>query len=514
MTLNLTSPTILRIPTEVADSLRDFLTYEDKKVTYEWLKWHKIQKLDDQWLLSDQRRRRNWFILKNSRHELDEKVKELASQKFKCLLFRDTKGYYTYSGLATSVSQKTGLKVVREYELPKRDVIYWDSPPEHTPRWYQSKSVELLAPPDGSRSHGAVELFTGAGKSLTMALLLKEIGLPAVIMAPTLSIANQLLADFKKWFGPTKVGQFFDSKKQADRFFVVAVSDSLVGVKEDTEDYDFISNKKVWVADESHLLPAETLAKVAVGLLKDIPYRYSFSGTQLRSDGLGLLLDAIIGDVVLEMDVRQGIEGGFISPYKAFMWETTSDSKLDIDDPIKNTRIHLRYNQKVNNHAVKLAKHAVSKGRRVLILIAEVEQFKYLMKAGILDGLTVGFAHGGGLKKEQKEDIPKEYHKSDTMQLVKDFDAGKFQVLVGSAAIQTGSDIRSTSCTINLFGLTSEVQVRQGVIGRGTRLFPGKTDNIINDYCVINVDKQLTHAKKRIKIYNSVYGTVTNVSVK
>jgi hypothetical protein len=110
MTLNLTSPTILRIPTEVADSLRDFLTYEDKKVTYEWLKWHKIQKLDDQWLLSDQRRKRNWFITKNSRYELDEKVKELASQKFKCLLFRDDKGYYTYSGLSTSISQKTGIE--------------------------------------------------------------------------------------------------------------------------------------------------------------------------------------------------------------------------------------------------------------------------------------------------------------------------------------------------------------------------------------------------------------------
>ena len=514
MNLQLTAPTILRIPTEVADSLRDFLTYEDKNVTYEWRKWHKIQKLDDQWLLSDQRRKRNWFITKNSRYELDEKVKELASQKFKCLLFRDAKGYYTYSGLATSISQKTGLKVVREFELPKREVIYWNSPPEHEPRWYQSKSVELLAPPDGSRSHGAVELFTGAGKSLTMALLLKEIGLPAVIMAPTLSIANQLLADFKKWFGPTKVGQFFDSKKQADRFFVVAVSDSLVGIEENTEDYDLISNKKIIVIDESHLVAAETLAKIAVGLLKNIPYRYSFSGTQLRPDGLGLLLDAIIGDVVLEMDVRQGIEGGFISPYKAFMWEITSDSKLEVDDPIKNTRIHLRYNQRINNHAVKLAKHAVSKGRRVLILIAEVEQFKYLMKAGILDGLSVGFAHGGGLKKEQKEELPKQFHKSDPMQLVEDFDNGKFQVLVGTSCISVGTDLRSVSCIINLVGLTSEIQVRQGVIGRGTRLFPGKTDNIINDYCVTNVDKQLTHAKKRIKIFNSVYGTVTNVSIK
>jgi superfamily II DNA or RNA helicase len=160
-----------------------------------------------------------------------------------------------------------------------------------------------------------------------------------------------------------------------------------------------------------------------------------------------------------------------------------------------------------------LAKHAISKGRRVLILVAEVEQFKYLMKAGVLE-LGVGFAHGGGLKKEQKEELPKQFHKSDPMQLVEDFDNGKFPVLVGTSCISIGTNLKSPSCTINLVGLTSEIQVRQGVIGRGTRLFPGKIDNIINDYFITNNEKLLTHAKKRIKIYNSVYGKVTMMSVK
>jgi superfamily II DNA or RNA helicase len=502
------SPTIIRIPSElITESLKDSLTYEDKKVTYEWLKWHKIQKQDDQWLLNPKGRSRFWYVARNSRFDLDEKVRLLDGQRFKSLLFQDTHGYYTYSGLASMLTKATGLPVVRTYELPVWGKVEWWTEPEHTPRWYQSKSVDLLAPLDGSRSHGAVELATGLGKSYAMALLLKRIGLPAVVMAPTLSIANQLLADFRKWFGREKIGQFFDSKKQSDKFFVVAVDASLTKIKRGDKHYENIANKKVMVVDESHLFCAETLEQICFGLLKNIPYRYFYSGTQLRSDGLGLLLDAIIGDVVLEVDVKQGVDEGHICGYKAFMWNCKSKCEIDTDDPMKATRLHLRYNQDINDHAVKLAKYAVGKGWRVLILISEIEQFQYLMKAGILD-VGVGFAHGEGVKKEQKEWLPKEYHKSDPMAIISDFDAGKFPILVGSSAVQIGSDIKSVNCIINLFGLTSEVQIRQGVIGRGTRKFPGKTHFVINDYCVTNNEKLLTHAKKRIKIYNSVYGKV------
>ena len=507
MELRQVSPTIIRLPSEIiTESLKDSLTYEDKKVTYEWLKWHKIQKQDDQWLLNPKGRSRNWYVAKNSRFDLDEKIRLLDGQRFKSLLFQDTHGYYTYSGLASMLTRETGLPVVRTYELPAWGNICWSQKPEHEPRWFQSKSVDLLAPLDGSRSHGAVELATGLGKSYAIALLLKRIGLPAVVMAPTLSIANQLLADFRKWFGKGKVGQFFDSKKQSDKFFVIAVDASLAKIKKGDKHYEEFANRKVMVQDESHLVAAETLSEVSLVLLKNVPYRYFYSGTQIRSDGLKLLLDAIIGDVVLEMDVKQGVEEGHICGYKAFMWNAKSKCEIDTDDPMKATRLHLRYNQDINDHAVKLAKHAVGKGWRVLILIQEIEQFQYLMKAGIL-GMKVGFAHGGGLKKDQKEWLPEEYHKSDPMKLVSDFDDGKFPILVGTSCVACGTDFKSVNCIVNLFA-TSEVQVRQGVIGRGTRKFPGKTHFVINDYCVTNNEKLLTHAKKRIKIYNSVYGKV------
>jgi superfamily II DNA or RNA helicase len=400
--------------------------------------------------------------------------------------------------------KKLGLKAVREYELPKREVIYWDSEPEHTPRWYQSKSVELLAPPDGSRTQGAIEVGTGLGKTFIMALLIKEIGLSTVIMVPTLSIAVQALKDFKKWFGPTKVGQFFGGKKQSDRFIVVAVSKSLSNVKKGDEHYKNLTTKKIVLTDEAHLAPPQSLSSVLFGLFSNIPYRYFVSGTVLRNDGLGLLLDAITGDIVFKMSVEQGINEGFLSPLKFFQVKVKSDSSLDTDDVIKMNRAHLQQNRNVYRHAAELINKAViEKKRRVLVLVDTVDQYQRLLDGGLT--VTSMFGHGP-LTKDNRELVPVAQRNFHPMDLVADFDLGKFPVLVATGALSCGTDIRSADLLVNIVGLTSEIETRQGV-GRGTRLFPGKIDTIYIDYDVYNCDIMHRHAKKRLKIYNEIYGS-------
>jgi len=499
------SPTIIRLPSEIiTESLKDSLTYEDKKVTYEWLKWHKIQKQDDQWLLNPKGRSRNWYLAKNSRFDLDEKIRLLDGQRFKSLLFQDTHGYYTYSGLATMLTKETGLPVVRTYELPAWGSICWASPPKYEARWYQSKSVDLLAPLDGSRSHGAIEVGTGLGKTFIMASIIKRIGLPTVIMVPTLSIALQALKDFKAWFGNGKVGQFFGGKKQSNKFIVVAVSKSLSNVKKGDEHYENLTTKKIVLTDEAHLAPPQSLSSVLFGLFSNIPYRYFVSGTVLRNDGLGLLLDAITGEIVFKMSVEQGINQGFLSPLKFFQVRVKSDSSLDTDDVIKMNRAHLQQNKNVYRHAAELINKAVlEKKRRVLVLVDTVDQYQRLLDGGLT--ATSMFGHGP-LTKDNRDLVPVAQRNFHPMDLVADFDLGKFPVLVATGALSCGTDIRSADLLVNIVGLTSEIETRQGV-GRGTRLFPGKTDTIYIDYDVYNCDIMHRHAEKRFRIYNEIYGS-------
>lgn len=518
--LILETPTRLRLPKawcdgKIREELAFSLGYEDKRVTFEWRTWHKVQKRDNTWLESDQSSRRHWFIEKNGREALDDLVANLEAQRSKSCLFEDERGLWTHSGLLTRVQEIAGAqKVERAYKLPESKVIPWENAPDKQPRWYQSKSVEELVP----RAHGAVELATGLGKSFIIALLLKRLGLPAVIMAPTLSIANQLLADLRRLFGKRRVGQFFDGKKEADRYFVVAVSKSLTSLDDASPLWPKLKNRGVLIGDEAHMLPAETLAKIVLGSFADVPYRFFLSGTQLRTDGLQIVLDGIIGDIVLEMNVRQGVQEGFLSPIRFFQFSIDSDRKFTSDDVIKMNRVHLHENQKVYKHAASQVKWSVNNGRRPLVMIEEVSQFahfldEYLKLGGNPD--KIGFAHGG-VNKEHKGDpeqgkkplVPKEFWKSDPMALVEDFDAGGINVLVGTSCIGMGTDIRSASHLVDLVGNKAEAHFRQRA-GRLTRLFPGKKDAIYSDYSISNIEPLAKQAVVRAKFMEDILGPVT-----
>jgi superfamily II DNA or RNA helicase len=337
-----------------------------------------------------------------------------------------------------------------------------------------------------------------------MALIVKRIGLPTVICVPTLSIASQALLDFQKWFGAGKVGQFFSGKKVSDRFITIAVSKSLANVEKGDKHYNNLTTKKVLLVDETHLAPPESLSTVVFGLLSQCPYRYFLSGTVLRNDGLQLLLDGITGEVVFSMSVEQGIKEGFLSPLKFFQYRIKSHRSGSHGDVLKDNKVFLQQNTNIYKHASNLINRAVTeKNRRALVLVDTVDQYRFLLDGGL--NVPSRFAHGP-LSKDNRDTVPEDQWKLEPMDLVKEFDEGKFSVLVATGCVSIGTDIKSADLLINIVGLTSEIEIRQG-IGRGTRLFPGKSDTVYIDYDVYNKEVLTRHAMKRRKIFDSVYGT-------
>lgn len=505
MSLVLESPVCCRLPaawvgSSVERELTDALGYEDKRATHEWRRWYREQKADDGWLQHPSGKR-GWFVEKYGRDALDAKVAQLAAQRYQTVLFRDERGLWTYSGVGRRLAKQYGEDLEYGYAVPAFNPIDW-SPPEYGPRWYQTQADEMLS----QMVHGGVELATGLGKSFIMAMLLKRIGLPSLVVAPSLSIAEQLLADLTDRFGKRKVGKFFDGKKESDRLFTVAVSKSLQIVEPDSKLWKQLRQKQVLIGDESHLLPAETLSKVILGMLDCVPYRFFLSGTQLRTDGLDLLLEGIVGDICMRMSVREGVEQNFLAEPRFYQFDVPSNSNFNSGDVIKMNRVHLHGNEAVYRHAGNLVNRAIhEKGRRALVLVEEVGQFKKLLQFGKLD-VQAGFAHGG-VNKDNKEDVPEAYWKSDPRELVRRFDAGEFPCLVGTACISTGTDIKSADLVVDLVGLTSEIALRQR-IGRGTRLWGAKKSFVYADYAINNVPVLAKHAKARAKILDDVHGPV------
>lgn len=480
--MQITSPTTLELNDVDAKTLEPHLVFIDKKMDFE------IQKF----------KQNPWFLRKYGEEAYIEKLKELQAQRKKSLLFQNEDGsIWTYTGLAKYLSQKFDAPIENFVQYPEPEVIPWAKTLDKAPRPYQKQIVERLI----QAKHGAVEVGTGLGKSLCLLLLAKHYGLKTVVMTPSVSIAEQIHAEFEKYLGKKYVGAFFGGKKDFKKRFVVAVAASLTKIEEGTEIWQELSSAKVFLADESHLCPASTLAKVCFGLLKDAPYRFFFSGTQMRNDGLGLLLQAITGEIVFTMTVEEGVRQKYLAKPMFRMVSVESESGFNSKDANEMTRKHLYYNDNVNRIAGDITNKTVNLlSRPVLILIEEMEQFSKILP---YIKHQVAFAHGG-VTKENASKIPAQYHKSDPNALVEAFNRGEFPVLVGTSCVSTGTDIRNCGTIIYLQGGKSEIQVKQAV-GRGTRLTDTKKDCFFVDFDVVNVPVVHRHAQVRKKIYGDIY---------
>jgi len=490
------TPTKLRI-NGVTESERaallEALSYVDKKADYS------LRKLKSG---------SAWFIRQHGRPAFQARLAELQRDRNKCLLFKDDKGFWTYTGVAKLVADTIDSAPPRiAYAVPESQLVPWAKVPEKKLRRYQEEMVAslLAAAPHGP---AAVEVGTGLGKSRCALQVAKELGLQTVVMAPSASIAGQLYNDFVEHFGKARVGMYGDGKKEFRKQFTIAIGASLTRAEEGSPAWNALSTAKVFIADESHQTPAVTLAKVCFGLLANAPYRFFFSGTQLRGDGLDLVLGAITGPIVYTMSVQDGVDQGFLAkPMFRMVWmKSTVDCASD--DVNELTRAHIYYNDDINRYAAMFANKAVAvMGRPTLILIDELEQFSRLQPHL---GYGVRFAHGG-VTASNKQYVPEKYHESDPSQLVQEFNDGKFPILVGTSCIATGTDIKVAAAIIYLRGGKSEIEVRQGAVGRGTRLVPGKQDCVVIDFGIENVEPLKRHAEARRAIYKSVYPSYTEI---
>lgn len=475
------SPALVRLEDfeDPHGSIEASLTYVDKAAHFQYLRYKK----------------NSWIVNRIGPERFQEELKKLKSQVKKSLLMKDDKGYYTYAGLADYLSKKTGVSVESDVVYPEPQKIPWAEEPPYKPYPYQSEAFEKLM----AARHAGVEIGTGLGKSFIIQMLCRNLGLKTIVMTPATSISEQLYRSFVKAFGKKNVGKFFDGKKESNKLITVANAQSLTKVTPDTPHYANLSSAKVFIADESHQCPANTLATVCVGVAQYAPYRYFFSATQLRADGRDLVLDGITGPIVYKMTVFEGVEQGYLAKPLFRIVKVNSESPLESSDANKMTREHLYYNDKVNERIGKLVNASVDAGRPVLVLIEEVEQFTKLLP---FLRHEARFAHGP--LAENKSKVPEPYWEADNTKLVDEFNAKTYPILIGTSCISTGTDIKAVQTLIFLQGGKSEVGVRQA-IGRATRLDKGKKNCIVIDVDVYNVPTLTRHTKMRKQIYRELY---------
>lgn len=454
-----------------------------------------------------------WFVNQHGEEAYAEKLAELKAESKVCLLKEDSGGLWTYTGLQKRIHDRFGTPGLRGWQPPPAVGMPWDKMPTGTDRYYQTQMHDNLL----KAEHGAVEVGTGLGKSRVIRNLTHSLGLKTLVVAPSKSIARMLFKDFQHHFGRNRVGMFGDNKKDPKKQIVIGLFQSLARVEEGSEAWKELAKCQVFIVDESHLTPASTLKQVCEGIAAKAPYRFFFSGTQMRNDGADLLLEGIIGPVVYSMTVKQGVDEGYLSKPNFFMVDMVSPSSYVSNNPDSMLERHFYANSAMYRRAAEIANKSVSLlGHQVLILVDEVTQFQHLWPH-LHHGL--GFAHGG-LTKVNRVTVPEKYWDADPDELVDQLNSGMLPILVGTSCISIGTDIRTPKTLINLQGGTSEVKIRQA-IGRGTRRENGVKEEF--NYWDFRVrvrhpeDSEFEsiterHARIREEIYRNVYPSVRVVS--
>lgn len=479
----LETPTKLLLPSD-SDEVKRFLTFFDKSVQFQ------ISKL-----------KKNYRWANSDPDSFNSRMEALKMQSKRCLLLYDDQGRpYTYSGLWKELQSrfKWNLENKIDMALDTRAIPWHRTPDE--PRYYQTEAFNALK----AARHAGIQLPTGSGKSLIIAMLCRYDAVQTIVVSPSGAITDQLYVQFQELFGKKFVGKYGDGRKDFGKLFTVATAQALTRLTPDDEAYQALSKVKRLIFDESHVTPADTFEAVCMGIGANAPERYFLSATQLRTDGSEMLLKGITGPIVYSKSFTELVSEGFLAKPIIKIFKVPTYGPSNAQDPKTETRNQLYSNPNVNKMAAQIASKTVLMGNRQVVIL--IEEFKQFMMLKNFLSVPFEFVHGGA-SQEAKQLLPKEYWDCDRDRIIQDFNDGKVKCLIGTSAISTGVDLKPVGCLIYLQGGLSEIKIRQG-IGRGTRIVPGKKDFWVIDMEVVGSKTMERHAKERQKIYAEL-GDVT-----
>ena len=251
------------------------------------------------------------------------------------------------------------------------------------------------------------------------------------------------------------------------------------------------------VIDEAHHATAETYQRIIeyVGLKKPDTQKLlvGFTATPKRSDGIGL--DAIFDEISFSRTIPEMMHAGYLAPVAGYRVETDIDLsrvKTSMGDFVVS-QLSDAVNIESRNALVVKAFRELVPERRTLVFGVDVAH---------AHALAAAFNHYGIHSAPVTGDTPPD-ERSRTLAA---FSAGQLQVLTNCMVLTEGYDEPAVDGII-LARPTKSTLLYTQMIGRGTRLHPGKTD-------VTVVDVVDNSSKHRLVTLPSLFGLEGSFNLK
>ena len=371
-------------------------------------------------------------------------------------------------------------------EKPERELALPWKHPNQEDRYYQSEVVKVAA----AEGRGVIESAVGSGKTHMMMKIIKLLGVPSLIVEPSVDLKNQVINDLELTFGKMYVEDLTKSKKGfSGRLKPIRITNiqNLSSLAKKGMLEEALEGVKLLACDEFHHAGANSYTDL-LPYFSNMYYRFGFTGTFLRNDSKTLDMWGFLSKVLYSYPAVKAIEDGFLTPITVKIHK--------IPGAIKNTyprEYTANYCENINLiykiEEILDANHE----KQVLILVKQKEKaghviFEYLQQKGF----NVSYVSGDDDKK----------HVSKAL---KDFNAKKTKILIGSSIIGEGIDIRSTEHLIMAQGGKSEIAVTQA-LGRLVRLFEGKKMGILHDFWFEDTKYMEKHLIERLDVYKKNFG--------
>jgi superfamily II DNA or RNA helicase len=389
------------------------------------------------------------------------------------------------------------LPYAKPLSLPNIGITLWD---------HQKEALNKLA----SNNRGLIQIATGGGKTLVMALACSLIDTKIIVLTQKLDLLYQLRDYINDYIG-IKPGIFGEGNYEKGQITVAMIPSLLevIDAKKELKELpkeeidkktekllqnlkikqeiyeDLIQNTKMVIVDECHRVAAKGTYKL-IQRMNNAYWRYGFSATAYgyRTDKRDFLIKAAIGDVLYSIKPMELISKGLLTPVDITFVKYNHHKAKSF------SQYTLFYEQRVatepnrNYLVIQIAREMLKKGHKVLIAVERLTHGDILKDALQQLGYTAVFINGAEPGKVRK-------------QYIEDFKNNKIDIII-STVINEGVDIPFLDCIINARAEASKIAWIQ-LIGRALRKFNGKEKAYIFDIYDHNIKWLEKHSKERVK---------------
>jgi superfamily II DNA or RNA helicase len=325
-------------------------------------------------------------------------------------------------------------------------------------RPYQHEAVESILEHLGDYRSTAAAMPTGAGKTIVFCEVAKQLACRTLILAHRDELVTQAAAKLAN-IGICAAIEQAECRASLSDDYVVASVQSLQRERLHRFPSDHFG---LIVIDECHHTPAQSYRNI----LNHFPHAYvlGVSATFQRLDELGY--DGIFDSIAYEITIKQLVEAGYLSPIRA----KTLPIKIDLR---KVKKIAGDFNQAQLAEAIgqelERATDAVVEHigeRRTLAFLPSVNHAQVFAQLCEERGINSSYVTGGCSDREKK---------------VSRFLSGETQLLANCMLLTEGFDSPACDCVVMLRPTQSEALYTQ-MVGRGTRIHPGKENLLLLDF--------------------------------